>query len=132
MDVLHAVGDKVEPFTFTLELVSAARHTELSGVSVILKLLSTVAEGAAVNAGGFGDGILNVLEVVGVSVPDPVVAVNWMLAPETGPKDDAVNPVKVIGLEPVCTLLLAVHVAPPTPATAVPVTVAVPVAALPN
>ena len=98
----------------------------------MLNGLSTVAPAAAVNAGGAGAFMLNVLEVVGVSVDVPDIPVNWIVAPVTAPKLDAVIVLKLIGLEPVIVLLPAVQVAPPTPATALPVIVAEPEAALPK
>jgi hypothetical protein len=122
---LHAVGDNVEPFILTE--VTAARHVALSGY-VILNELSTVTPLAAVSVGGFGALILKVFEVAEVNpLPEKV-----MLAPDTGPRADADNEVKLIGLEPETMLLDAVHAAPPVPATAVAVTVADPTAVLPN
>ena len=98
----------------------------------MLNGLSTVAPAAATSDGGAGALMLNVFEVVGVSVEEPDVPVNWIVAPVTAPKLDAVIVLNEMGLEPVIVLPPAVHTAPPTPATALPVIVAEPEALFPK
>ena len=91
----------------------------------MLKGLSTVAPAAAVSAGAFGAFIVKKFDVTDVSP----VAVKFILAPVTRPRLLAVIVLKITGFEEVIILLPAVQ--GPDPATAFPVIVAEPEAALP-